>query len=1051
MSKHEHVMRAAPFNEKPVASASWLPPDVAAQKYPYKSGSFWLGRNPVDDTEALGVHDDRHVLLVAAPRSGKGRSLIVNNLIVWPGSIISIDPKGENATLTARARAQGSEYCEGMGQDVYVLDPFNTTSPEHIDHGLRAFYNPLNDIDADDPELHRFASRIAESMIIAANKNNPQWDIKGGEMIAALIMHVKTSRDFTDEQRNLVTVRDLLQRGDWQAEQAMANIMAKKNITQFPNKPSAHELLWKRVSKNTACEGILSGYGHSFLQSWQHQRQYYNSVRTSAEDNTKWLDSPGMRAVVRGNDKIPRTFKADELKSHPKGISVYLCLPQADMATYARWQRMMVDLMLAAMQKSQTKPACGHRVLFSLDEFAGLGKMERIRTAAAEVAGAGVKLFLAVQGLNQLKEIYEDGWEIFVGSAGVQIYFGIGDNFTREYLQTALGKTEIVRTTYNASHSISAQQTHGTSEGYSTSAGYTETEGESSGWSVGRSGGKNKNWSKSGGRNSGQGYGPHVFFEGLEKTTNYGKNRGWTKGKGTHSGWQEGTTGGTNASRAYSASEQQQYSTQQSETSGRTEGWGSNQTIHTKPLLTMDEANKLFARIDDPNHPAFPGLALVRIAGEDPALVRLAHYDRDPQFIRKFDPHPDHEYIPYKTKEIQSSAPKEPRKIRTVSQYPCAQELSRVRAFDDYLYSHERSRDHAGNMTIAAEKVMPFDLDTVWDVITQSKYWFAWLPDTNGFRSEVVYLTDLPDKFLKGDVVRFKDANKKPRLTDETYKTSNAAIITKAVNKQVLGIRHLGGGGEGQGGGYYDFSSRFCYEINLSSAGRDRTRVKIHQIWMTGSPINYDDNKLSFIDSVQRLFGYKYVKNGVVQGGAKHVLWALFIHIILSPLFYAFVAGYALTKKKSPDALFRENFEDNYKTAKEQFEPEVKKMLSSLDDVCHDLERYQCVIYWDNRELDSGRNLQAFKWYFLGGVVHFYPDSDGNPYLEEGMIFNANDRLGYVYSKERHASEKQAEKDLYIAPWEGQEGRFIIRSISVNHGDTVEKGDRFFLYEQLEQ
>lgn len=35
------------------------------------------------------------------PRGGKGTSIIVNNLCFWPGSAVVIDPKGENATVTA--------------------------------------------------------------------------------------------------------------------------------------------------------------------------------------------------------------------------------------------------------------------------------------------------------------------------------------------------------------------------------------------------------------------------------------------------------------------------------------------------------------------------------------------------------------------------------------------------------------------------------------------------------------------------------------------------------------------------------------------------------------------------------------------------------------------------------------------------------------------------------------------------------------------------------------------------------------------------------------
>ena len=108
-----------------LATARWGEPDYMAHHYPYKEGSFWLGRNPHNPHQALGYEGEGHIFLAAGARSGKGRSIIINNLIKWPGSLVSIDPKGMNATITAVRRGQGNPHCDGMGQDVYVLDPMN--------------------------------------------------------------------------------------------------------------------------------------------------------------------------------------------------------------------------------------------------------------------------------------------------------------------------------------------------------------------------------------------------------------------------------------------------------------------------------------------------------------------------------------------------------------------------------------------------------------------------------------------------------------------------------------------------------------------------------------------------------------------------------------------------------------------------------------------------------------------------------------------------------------------------------------------------------------
>ncbi len=720
--------------EKRIANARWMHPNEAADRYPFLPGAFWIGRSPIDDENAIGFDDDRHILLVAGTRSGKGRACIINNLVHWPGSIVSIDPKGENATLTARRRGTGSEFCTGLGQEVYVLDPFGTTDPARITETMRAYYNPLADMDAHDPELPRFAARIAESMMLNVNKNDPSWDKKGGSMIEALIMHVKTSPDFEEKDRNLVTVRRLLMAGDRKAYDTLKSMGVEEL-------PTAIELLWQAVIDNPAYDGILSDMGHSFLHSSRMNARYFDSVKTSAEDQTKWIDSQGMREILCGSDRITRTFSMDDLKNHPQGISVFLCLPQADMATYARWQRMMVDLLVAAMQKTQTRPRNGHRVLFSLDEFAGLGKMDRMRSAAAEIAGAGVKLLIAVQGLNQLEEIYEKGWETFVGNAGLQLYFDLRDNFTLDYVQRALGEAEVIRTTETQSQAVSRQTTVGTSEGRTTGTSTTTTKGGFTGWNKSRSYGTSRNWGRNWGSSKGTSFGPHLFFS-FEHSSHFGSQKGGSVGGG--STWQRsyGTSGGENFSTSTGETEQAQFIRQQSESTGSTTTTGTSQSVHKKHLLTFDEANTLLARIDDPDHIAYPGLILVRIAGQDPILVRRVNYDQDPAFVGCFDPHPDHPFIPYeKPQAIEPPKQKPTRWVIPNRQFvegshPAAEDIEIIQNFDEYTYTARRS--------------FPFDAPDIWKVLTYSELWSIWMSGRGYYFTP---FQGLPDRFGAGSVV----------------------------------------------------------------------------------------------------------------------------------------------------------------------------------------------------------------------------------------------------------------------------------------------------------
>src|ERR1022692_251569 len=113
-----------------IATAAWADPDEVEERYPYRAGTVWLGRSASEGRMPLGYLDDRHVCLVGGSRGGKGTTSIVPALITWPGSICCVDPKGENATISAARRGGGSTHCKGMGQTVKVLDPFQR-SEEH--------------------------------------------------------------------------------------------------------------------------------------------------------------------------------------------------------------------------------------------------------------------------------------------------------------------------------------------------------------------------------------------------------------------------------------------------------------------------------------------------------------------------------------------------------------------------------------------------------------------------------------------------------------------------------------------------------------------------------------------------------------------------------------------------------------------------------------------------------------------------------------------------------------------------------------------------------
>lgn len=610
-----------------VATAEWADPSVVAENYHFEEGEFWLGRGADENSAPLGYVDDRHICLVSGSRGGKGTTTIINNLCLWPGSVVVVDPKGENASVTAARRGPGSEHCEGLGQAVYVLDPFDVAQ---VPDSFKSRFNPLDPLDPNAEESIDEAGRIADALVVInPESKDPFWDESARSMVKGLILHVLTAEEF-EGRRNLVTIRELITRGDWKA----VEVLKKMGETDIA---SGQALLWEGVRNNMTFDGIIAGIGETFGNMAVNSSKQFESVLQVANRNTEFIDSPGMRRCLSASD-----FELSDLKTKPEGVSLYLSLPSRHMSTHYRWLRMMIALTVTEMEKVKGRPATGHRVLMCLDEFAGLKRMEVIENAVAQIAGSGVTLFFVLQSLEQLKAAYRDNWETFLSNSGLKIFFNLEDHFSREYVSKFVGDTELIREVRSSSRSESESESRSHSESRSSSRSRSQSTSISTSRSRSKSGGSSRSRNRSTGGSDGLSWKRKFFAFRGDKQFNEGRNRSEGTSDGTNRGWSDGATSGRSRTRGTSSSET--YGTSDSTTYGTSHSTteGTSETVHRRPLIAPDELGKFFGRINDKEHPAYPGLALVLVSGENPIAVKRVNYFEDEYFYKKFDPHPDH-------------------------------------------------------------------------------------------------------------------------------------------------------------------------------------------------------------------------------------------------------------------------------------------------------------------------------------------------------------------------------------------------------------------------
>ena len=345
-------------------------------------------------------------------------SLIIPNLIKYEGSAFVIDPKGENAGITARRRQQ-------MGQAVYVLDPFGVSGCK------TSSFNPLAELSLRDKDVIEDAGVFADTLIEHPVQADRHWSESAQALIRALILltlaHPKPMR------RTLITTRRLLTLTDpW--------LDARIREEKYNHPPS---LEYEKLTASKALFALLreqKGKRHGDVcvgvaeQFEAMSDKELGSVLSTAKTQTQWLDDPRVKKVLGYSQ-----FRMADLKR--KKTSIYLCLPAMRMGTHARWLRLMIMHALNVMERTREKPEMP--VLFVLDEFPVLGFMKPIEVAAGLMAGFGVKLWTIVQNVGQLKQHYQHSWETFFADAGMVTAFGIIDSESQATIAKKLGKLRI--------------------------------------------------------------------------------------------------------------------------------------------------------------------------------------------------------------------------------------------------------------------------------------------------------------------------------------------------------------------------------------------------------------------------------------------------------------------------------------------------------------------------------------------------------------------------------------------------------------------------------
>jgi type IV secretion system protein VirD4 len=370
----------------------WVPSKEACEQF---LASIRIGRKSRVQPALVRLPRAVHTAVFAPTGVGKGVSSVIPFLLATDESAVVVDFKGENFQLTAEHRQKA------FGHQIVVLDPFKLVSR------APQTFNALDFIDKDSATAIDECRDLAEALVIrTGQEKDPHWVDSAEAWIAALIALVAHYGESND--RSLQTVRTLL------------------------SSPEKLEMAIKLMCASDAWDGMLARMGN---QLTHFKDKELSSTLTTTSRFLRFLDT----LAVCDSTKTS-SFNPDDLRRGK--TTVYLVLPPEHQRAQSPLLRMWIGSLLRAVVRGGLQEHS--KVHFVLDEAASLGHMEALDDAVDKYRGYGVRLQFYFQSVSQLRKSFPDGQDQTLLSNVSQVFFGINDMPTAEYVSNRLGEKTIV-------------------------------------------------------------------------------------------------------------------------------------------------------------------------------------------------------------------------------------------------------------------------------------------------------------------------------------------------------------------------------------------------------------------------------------------------------------------------------------------------------------------------------------------------------------------------------------------------------------------------------
>ena len=161
--------------------------------------------------------------------------------------MLVIDPKGENAAITARTRR------DQLGHTVHIVNPWGELEEHYKKLGFAcATYNPLDAIDRTDPNAVAVAQSLAATICPITDPKERFWQGSAANVLAAVFLWIS---DNPKEEKTLARARYMITRSRADFKKILLQMMSS---TAFDGAISEIVSQYYDLADDTY-SGIMSG------------------------------------------------------------------------------------------------------------------------------------------------------------------------------------------------------------------------------------------------------------------------------------------------------------------------------------------------------------------------------------------------------------------------------------------------------------------------------------------------------------------------------------------------------------------------------------------------------------------------------------------------------------------------------------------------------------------------------------------------------------------------------------------------------------------------